>query len=200
MYKGNSNRTAFIKSRVAQSVQHRTTNLKVRVRVPQLARIFHFVCCRFQCAPGKSTVPIQMKSSMTFIRGMQVHRENERKMVAVLVLGTHKFKKVHTSFNFGTKSDELTISLEKLGWVFILFIYHITPFFLSRSLGLVSSSDLSYSGQPRSLDQWTTTNHYTSTIVLYQGTLNVPNLYPFSIPNSKSNMMKYHFYASLRVT
>ena len=29
---------------------------------------FHFVFCRFRHAPGRSTGPIQMKSSMTFIR------------------------------------------------------------------------------------------------------------------------------------
>ena len=40
------------------------------VRVPQWARIFLFVFCRFRCASGGSTGPIQIKSSMTFIRGI----------------------------------------------------------------------------------------------------------------------------------
>ena len=40
--------------------------------------IFHFVFCRFRRAPGRSTGPIQMKSSMTSIRVIYVHREREK--------------------------------------------------------------------------------------------------------------------------
>ena len=61
MYKGHLNRTAYIKVRFTQSVEHRS---------PLWARIFHFIFCRLRRAPGRSTGPIQMKSSMTFIRGI----------------------------------------------------------------------------------------------------------------------------------
>ena len=40
------------------------------VQVSLWARIFHSVYCRFRRAPGRSTGSIQMKSSMTFIRGI----------------------------------------------------------------------------------------------------------------------------------
>ena len=43
--------------------------------------IFHFVFCRFRRAPGRSTGPMQMKSSMTSIRVIYVHRERERKLI-----------------------------------------------------------------------------------------------------------------------
>ena len=47
MYKGNLNKTAFIKSRVAKSVQHPTTNLKVVGSSPTVGKNFYFVFCRF---------------------------------------------------------------------------------------------------------------------------------------------------------
>ena len=40
--------------------------------------IFHFVFCRFRRAPGRSTGPMQMKSSMTSIRVIYVHRERAK--------------------------------------------------------------------------------------------------------------------------
>ena len=46
--------------------------------------LFIFESYRFQCAPGKSTEPIQMKFNMTFIQGREnVHLKEE--MVLVLV-------------------------------------------------------------------------------------------------------------------
>ena len=39
--------------------------------------LVHFVFCRFRGAPSRSTGPIQMKSRMTFILGIKVHRKNE---------------------------------------------------------------------------------------------------------------------------
>ena len=50
-------------------------------------------------AHGKSTEPIQMKSSMTFIRSNRLYRERsfERKMAALLVLSTRKFKSWRTN-------------------------------------------------------------------------------------------------------
>ena len=40
------------------------------VRVALWARIYHSVFCRFRRAPGRSTGPIQLKSSMTYIGGI----------------------------------------------------------------------------------------------------------------------------------
>ena len=78
MFKGNSNRTAFIKALLAQSVDHRATNLKDVCSSPTVGKNFSsFVFCRFRHAPDRSAGPIQMKSSMKFIRG-------NRKMAAVL--------------------------------------------------------------------------------------------------------------------
>ena len=68
--KGNLNRTAFIKSRAAQSKQHRTTNLKIVSSSPTMEKNFSFRICRFRHAPGRSTGPIQMKSSMPSVRGI----------------------------------------------------------------------------------------------------------------------------------
>ena len=75
-YKGHLDRMAFIQSHVAQLVQHRTTNLKVVGSSPTVGKtFFHFVFCRFRRAPGRSTGPIQMKSSVTLIRRILMHRE-----------------------------------------------------------------------------------------------------------------------------
>ena len=57
-------------ARIVQSVEHQTSNLWFVGSNPTMGRIFHFVFCQFRCAPGRSTGPIQMKSSMTFIRGI----------------------------------------------------------------------------------------------------------------------------------
>ena len=42
-----------------------------------MGKNFHFVFCRFRRASGRSTGIMQMKSSITFIRGISVHREND---------------------------------------------------------------------------------------------------------------------------
>ena len=42
MYKDHSNRTAFIKARVAQSIEHRTKNLKVVGSSPTIVKNFSF--------------------------------------------------------------------------------------------------------------------------------------------------------------
>ena len=67
MYKGHSNSTAFIKARVAQSVKNQARNLKVVGSSPNADKNFSFFVLFF--APDRSTGHIQMKSSMTFIRG-----------------------------------------------------------------------------------------------------------------------------------
>ena len=54
MYKVYFNRTAFIKARIVLSVEHQAGNIKVVGSSPTV---------------GRSTGPIQMKSSLTFIRG-----------------------------------------------------------------------------------------------------------------------------------
>ena len=76
-YKGHLNRTAFIESRVAQSVENRNSNLKVVGLSPIVGNIFNFVFCCIRRVPGRSTGPIQMKSTMTPILCIQVHREND---------------------------------------------------------------------------------------------------------------------------
>ena len=43
MHKGHFNRTAFIKTRVAQTVAHQATKLKVVGSSPTVAKYFHFV-------------------------------------------------------------------------------------------------------------------------------------------------------------
>ena len=75
MCKGYFKRRDFIKTRVAQSI-YCITRLQITrlfARLPLRAIIFHFVFffC-FPHAPGRSTEPLQMKSSMTFM-----HREKD---------------------------------------------------------------------------------------------------------------------------
>ena len=64
MFIGHFHRTAFIKGRVAQSIQRRAKNLKVVGSSPTLQE---FRC--FRRATDRSTGHFQVKSSMTFIRG-----------------------------------------------------------------------------------------------------------------------------------
>ena len=64
-------------ARLAQSVEHQTLNRKVVGSSPTVDKKFSFVFCRFRRAPGRSTGPMQMKSSMTSIRVIYVHRERE---------------------------------------------------------------------------------------------------------------------------
>ena len=45
------------------------------VRIPRWTRIFHIVFRRFRRKPSRSNGPIQIKSSITFIHGIKVHRE-----------------------------------------------------------------------------------------------------------------------------
>ena len=85
--------------------------------------------------------------------------------------------------------NHITRKTGSLARVLILLICHITPVrgASSGSWGLGSSehpSGFSYNGQPRPwLGQWTTPVHYTSTIVLWQGTLN--DLHPFLLLNNE---------------
>ena len=66
MYKGHLNITAFDRVRVAQSVERRTSNLRTVVSNPTVGKnCSFFIFCRFRCAPGRSTGPIQLESSMT---------------------------------------------------------------------------------------------------------------------------------------
>ena len=67
---------SFQKARLAQSVEYQTSDLRVVGSSPTVGKNFSFFC-RFRCAPGRSTSPIQMKSSMTCIRGIYVQREND---------------------------------------------------------------------------------------------------------------------------
>ena len=69
MLKGNFNMKAFIKARVAQSVEHQVGNLEVVVSSPTLCKHFFLFLFCFRRTPGRSTCSIQMKSCMTFIRG-----------------------------------------------------------------------------------------------------------------------------------
>ena len=62
--------------RLAQSVEHQTLNRRVVGSSPTVDKKF-FVFFHFRRAPGKSTGPMQMKSSMTSIRVIYVHRERE---------------------------------------------------------------------------------------------------------------------------
>ena len=56
-------------ARLAQSVKHQTSNLRIVGSSPTVGNIiFHFVFCRFRRAPDRSTGSMQMKSSMTSIR------------------------------------------------------------------------------------------------------------------------------------
>ena len=65
-------------ARLAQSVEHLTLNRRIVGSNPTVnKKFFHFVFCRFLRAPGRSTGPMQMKSSMTSIRVIYVHRERE---------------------------------------------------------------------------------------------------------------------------
>ena len=65
-------------ARLAQSVEHQTLNRRVVGSNPHCGQdIFQFVFCRFRRAPGSSTGPMQMKSSMTSIRVIYVHRERK---------------------------------------------------------------------------------------------------------------------------
>ena len=66
-------------ARLAQSVEHQTLNRRGCGFESHCGlEIFHFVFCRFRRAPGRSTGPMQMKSSMTSIRVIYVHREREK--------------------------------------------------------------------------------------------------------------------------
>ena len=60
----------FHKSRLALSVEALTTNLKVLSSNPTVGRDFSFWIFRCPRSPRRSTEAIQIKSSMTFIRGM----------------------------------------------------------------------------------------------------------------------------------
>ena len=65
-------------ARLAQSVEHQTLNRRVVGSNPTVdKKFFIFLFCRFRRAPGRSTGPMQMKSSMTSIRVIYVHRERE---------------------------------------------------------------------------------------------------------------------------
>ena len=64
MFKGYFNRTSFIKARLAQSVMHRAKNLKVVGSSPTV----HGQEFAFSIMLAS---PIQIKSSMTFIRGIR---------------------------------------------------------------------------------------------------------------------------------
>ena len=70
MFKVNFNMTAFIKTRLAQSVEHRAIYSKVVVSSPTVLRIFHNIFCRCRRAPGRLADTLQMKLIMTFIRGI----------------------------------------------------------------------------------------------------------------------------------
>ena len=65
-------------ARLAQSVEQETLNRDCGFESHCGQEIFHFVFCRFRRAPGRSTGPMQMKSSMTSIRVIYVHREREK--------------------------------------------------------------------------------------------------------------------------
>ena len=60
--------TAFNKACIAQFVDHQTSDRSALGTSPTLDKNFSFCICRSRRAPGWSTGPIQMKSSMTFIR------------------------------------------------------------------------------------------------------------------------------------
>ena len=65
-------------ARLAQSVEHQTLNRRVVGSSPTVDKKFFILYnCRFRRAPGRSTGPMQMKSSMTSIRVIYVHRERE---------------------------------------------------------------------------------------------------------------------------
>ena len=58
-------------ARLAQSVEHQTWNRRAKRSSPTVDKdFFHFVFCRFRRALVRSTGPMQMKSSMTSIRGI----------------------------------------------------------------------------------------------------------------------------------
>ena len=65
-------------AQLAQSVEHQTSNFRVVGSSPTVGKNFSFVFCRFRPAPDMSTGPMQMKSSMTSIRGINVYRCKER--------------------------------------------------------------------------------------------------------------------------
>ena len=77
MYIGHFYNSAFNKRREAQSVEHQTTDLRAVGSNPTMGKNFHFVFCRSRRAPCRSTGPIQIKSSITFILGIKVHRDND---------------------------------------------------------------------------------------------------------------------------
>ena len=70
VFKVNFNKTVIIKSRLAQLVEHQALSPEVVGLTPKVSKTFSFVFCRFRRASDRSTGPIQMKSSMTFIRGI----------------------------------------------------------------------------------------------------------------------------------
>ena len=97
MFKGNFNRTAFIKARLPQSVDHRSTNLKVVDSSPTVGKNFSF------CILMLLTHSWQVDWSHTneIKHDIQVHRENDylkEKMAAVLVPRILLFKFVRASF------------------------------------------------------------------------------------------------------
>ena len=65
------------KARLAQSVEHQTLNRRVVGSSPTVDKKFFILYCRFRRAPGRSTGPMQMKSSMTSIRVIYVHRKRK---------------------------------------------------------------------------------------------------------------------------
>ena len=63
-------------SRLAQSVEHQTLNRRVVGSNPTVNKKF-FILYFVRRTPGRSTGPMQMKSSMTSIRVIYVHTERE---------------------------------------------------------------------------------------------------------------------------
>ena len=57
MYKDHLNITAFNKVRVAQSEEHRTSDLRVMGSNPTVGKNVSFVFCRFRRAPAVRLVP-----------------------------------------------------------------------------------------------------------------------------------------------
>ena len=57
-------------ARLAQSVEHQTSNIRVVGSSPTVGKNFSFCILSLSTLPGRSADPIQMKSSMTPIRGI----------------------------------------------------------------------------------------------------------------------------------
>ena len=78
MYIGHLNRIPFIKTRVALSVEHQTSNLRVVGSSTTKGKIFLILyLVAFDAILAGTTGPIQMKSIKPFIGGIQVYREND---------------------------------------------------------------------------------------------------------------------------